>query len=135
MPIRSRARPLSAPPSATSGSRVIVRHGEIWWAEFGPAHGSTPALRRPALIIQADAFNRSTIGTVLVAAITSNLERGNDPGNVTLPRAASGLPKASVVNVSQLATLDRSALTSRVGRLSRHHVARVAEGLRMVLAL
>ena len=93
------------------------------------------ALRRPALIIQADAFNRSTIGTVVVAAITSKLARGDDPGNATLPRGAAGLPKASVVNASQLATLDRSALVNRVGRLSRQHLARVAEGLRMVLAL
>jgi mRNA interferase MazF len=114
---------------------VLVRHGDIWWAEFGPVRGSAPALRRPALIIQSDAFNRSTIGTVVVAAITSNLARADDPGNVMLPRVASGLPKASVVNVSQLATLDRSALISRTGRLSRHHIARVAEGLRMLLTL
>jgi len=112
-----------------------VRHGEIWWAEFGPPRGAAPALRRPALIIQSDAFNRSTMGTVVVATLTSNLARGDDPGNVRLPRAASGLPKESVVNVSQLATLDRSALTTRVGRLNRHHLARVAEGLRMVLSL
>lgn len=114
---------------------MVVRHGEIWWAEFGPARGSAPALRRPALVIQSDAFNRSEIGTVLVAALTSDAARGDDPGNVVLPRAASGLPKASVVNVSQLATLDRSALVQRVGRLSSHHLARVGEGLRLVLAL
>jgi mRNA interferase MazF len=114
---------------------VVVRHGEIWWAEFGPARGPAPALRRPALVIQSDAFNRSEIGTVVVAAITSNVARGDDPGNVLLPRAASGLPKASVVNVSQLATLDRSALVQRVGRVSRHHLARIGEGLRLVLAL
>jgi mRNA interferase MazF len=114
---------------------VVVRRGEIWWAEFGPAHGSPPAFRRPALIVQSDAFNRSSIGTVIVAAITSNMARGDDPGNVVLPRAASGLPRPSVVNASQLATLDRSALVSKVGRLSRHHLGRVAEGIRMVLAL
>lgn len=114
---------------------MVVRHGDIWWAEFGPARGSAPALRRPALVIQADAFNRSEIGTVVVAALTSNVARGDDPGNVMLPRAASGLPKASVVNVSQLATLDRSALVERAGRLSRHHLARVSEGLRLVLNL
>jgi len=114
---------------------VVVRHGEIWWADFGPLRGAAPALRRPALIIQSDAFNRSAIGSVVVAALTSNLARGDDPGNVRLPRSASGLPKESVVNVSQLTTLDRSALTARVGRLHRHHLARVADGLRMVLAL
>jgi mRNA interferase MazF len=114
---------------------VVVRQGEIWWVDFGQARGSAPALRRPALVIQSDAFNRSEIGTVVVAALTSNLARGDDPGNVVLPRAASGLPKASVVNVSQLATLDRTALVERVGRLSRHHLLRVGEGLRLVLAL
>lgn len=114
---------------------MVVRRGEIWWAELGAARGSAPALRRPALIIQSDAFNRSAIGTVVVATLTSNLARGDDPGNVILPRAASGLPKASVVNVSQIVTVDRSALVSRVGRLSGHHLARVGEGLRLALAL
>lgn len=114
---------------------MVVRQGEIWWAEFGPARGSAPALRRPALVIQSDAFNRSEIGTVVVAALTSNLARGHDPGNVTLSAAASGLPKASVVNVSQIATLDRTALVTRVGRLSAHHLANVGGGLRLVLAL
>jgi mRNA interferase MazF len=85
--------------------------------------------------VQSDAFNRSAIGTVVVASLTSNLARGDDPGNVTLSRTASSLPKASVVNVTQLVSLDRSLLTTRVGRLSDRHVARVAEGLRMVLAL
>ena len=114
---------------------MVVRNGEIWWADFGPARKSAPALRRPALVIQSDAFNRSEIGTIIVAALTSNTARGEDPGNVLLPRAASGLPKASVVNVSQLATVDRSALVQRVGRLSRHHLERVSDGLRLVLAL
>jgi len=114
---------------------MVVRRGEIWWAEFGSPRGSAPALRRPALIIQSDAFNRSSIGTVIVAAITSNPARGDDPGNVVLPAASSGLPRPSVVNASQLATLDRSALVSRAGRLSRYHLARVAEGLRLILAL
>jgi mRNA interferase MazF len=114
---------------------VVVRRGDIWWADFGPARGSSPAERRPALVIQADAFNRSAIGTVVVAAVTSNLARSDDPGNVLLPRAASGLPRPSVVNVSQLSTLDRAALVSHVGRLSRHHIARVDEGLRLVLGV
>ena len=112
-----------------------MRHGEIWWADLGPPRGSAPALHRPVLIVQSDAFNRSAIGSVIVATLTSNLARGDDPGNVRVPRAASGLPKESVVNVTQLASVDRSALTTRAGRLSRHHRARVAEGLRMVLAL
>lgn len=117
-----------------AGSATVGR-GDIWWAEFGPVHGSAPALRRPALVIQADSFNRSRIATVVVVAITSNLARADDPGNVQLPASASGLPKASVVNVSQLSTLDRAALVSRVGRLSRHHIARVSEGLRLVLGV
>lgn len=114
---------------------MIVHRGEIWWADFGAPRGSAPADRRPALVVQAEAFNRSAIQTVLVVPITSNRARGDDPGNVALPRAASGLPKPSVANVSQLSVLNRSALVARVGRLSGDQLERVAEGLRLVLSL
>ena len=96
---------------------------------------SAPALRLPVVVVQSDAFNRSAIGTVVVAAVTSNVARAADPGNVRLSRRSSGLPKESVVNVSQLATIDHAALQARAGRLDAQHVARVAEGLRTVLGL
>jgi mRNA interferase MazF len=87
------------------------------------------------LVIQADAFNRSTIRTVIVAAVTSNLARADDPGNVRLSRKDSRLPRESVVNVSQLATVDRAALVSRIGRLPGAGLAQVEAGLGLVLGL
>ena len=109
--------------------------GEIWWADLPEPRGSEPGYRRPVLIIQADAFNRSGIRTVIVAAITSNLRLAEAPGNVLLPPRLSGLPRDSVVNISQIFALDRSFLTEEVGRLPGKLLANVDAGLRLVLAL
>lgn len=112
-----------------------MQRGEVWWASLPPPRGSEPGFRRPVLIVQSDAFNRSKIATVVAAAITSNAALLSAPGNVALSRKASGLPKQSVVNVSQVATLDKSMLTSRVGTLSRDLMDAVNEGLRLALGL
>jgi mRNA interferase MazF len=112
-----------------------VERGEIWWAELAPPKGSEPGYRRPVVVVQSDPFNRSKISTVVVAAITSNLELADAPGNVRVDRRASKLPRASVVNVSQLMTLDRAVLTERVGRLSPVIVEAIDAGLRAILAL
>ena len=109
--------------------------GEIWWAEIPEGVGSVPAYRRPVLIIQSDAFNRSRIASVIAVAMTSNLALAEAPGNLRLSRTASGLPKDSVVNVSQLVTLDRSQLSKRVGRLPATVMRTVDEGLRLSLDL
>jgi mRNA interferase MazF len=116
-------------------TRVEVQRGEIWWADLPEARGSEPAFRRPVLIIQADSFNRSRIHTVIVAVITSNLHLANAPGNVRLPARASNLTKDSVVNVSQLVTLDRSFLTEYVGTLPSRWQSSVSAGLRLALDL
>lgn len=113
----------------------MIRRGEVWWANLAAPAGSGPGFRRPVLVVQSDAFNRSRIGTVMVAAITSNLRLAEAPGNVKLTRRQSGLPKASVVNVSQVLTLDRRFLTERVGRLPAEKVAAVDSGLRLALSL
>jgi mRNA interferase MazF len=97
--------------------------------------GSGPGFRRPVLIVQSNTFNASRIGTVIVAAITSNLELARAPGNVRLDSTQSHLPKDSVVNVSQLATLDRRILTERVASLASETMARVDAGVRLVLAV
>jgi mRNA interferase MazF len=86
------------------GRTLVIRQGEVYWLHFGAPEGSAPAGRRPALVIQHDRFNRSTISTTIVAAITSNLRLSAMPGNVRLRRGEAGLPRASVVNVSQLRT-------------------------------
>ncbi len=114
---------------------MVIRRGEIWWASLGEPRGSAPGYRRPVLVIQSDAFNRSSIGTVAVAAITSNLHLGAAPGNVRLTARQSKLPKPSVVNVSQVLTVDRRFLTERVGRLPSESLAEVDAGLRLALSL
>jgi mRNA interferase MazF len=112
-----------------------MKRGEIWWASLPKPTGSGPGFRRPVLIIQSDAFNNSRISTILVAVITSNLALAEAPGNVRVAKSESGLPRASVVNVSQIITLDRSLLTSRVKALQSKTMQRVDAGLQLVLAL
>jgi mRNA interferase MazF len=112
-----------------------VRRGEIWWADLPDPRGSEPGSRRPVLIIQADSFNRSRIGTVVAAALTSNLRLAAAPGNVLLRGGASGLKRDSVVNVSQILVVDKVELSSRVGVLRPEMQRKVDEGLRLVLDL
>jgi len=112
-----------------------VYRGEIWWAQLPDPIGSEPGYRRPVLIIQDDTFTQSRIRTVIVVIITSNIELANAPGNVFLPREATGLPRDSVVNVSQIFTVDKAFLTERIGALPVSLQEEVDEGLRTVLYL
>ena len=112
-----------------------MQRREIWWADLEAPRGSEPGFRRPVLIVQGEAFNRSRLRTVLVAIITSNPRLADAPGNVLVPAADSGLPKDSVVNVTQLITLDRDYLVEVVGRVPVSVMARVDAGLKLVLDL
>jgi len=112
-----------------------MKRGEIWWASLEQPRGSEPGYRRPVLVVQADSFNESRIATVLVAVITSNLALSEAPGNVRIGKSDSKLAKASVVNVSQILTLDRRYLTKRAGRIPNAVMNRVSEGLSLVLGL
>jgi mRNA interferase MazF len=112
-----------------------MKRGEIWWASLPIPEESEPGYRRPVVIVQADPFTRSRIQTVVVAAITSNTRIAAAPGNVLLTRREGRLSKESVVNVSQMLTLDKSFLTERVGRVSAASMGAIDEGLRLVLAL
>jgi len=114
---------------------VVVQRGEIWWAELEEPRGSEPGYRRPLLVVQADAFNRSRIQTILAVVLTSNLRLVEAPGNVLVPKRASGLPKDSVANVSQVVTVDREVLSERVGKLAGSVMRAVENGLRLVLDL
>ena len=114
---------------------MVIQRGEVWWAELEAPRGSEPGYRRPLLIVQADAFNRSRIQTVLGVVLTSNLRLVEAPGNVLVPKRASGLPRDSVANVSQLVTVDRDVLSERVGKLSDSVMGAVENGLRLVLDL
>jgi len=112
-----------------------MQRGEIWWASLPAPRGSGPGRRRPVLIVQSDAFNLSRIQTVVAAVITSNLELAAAPANLLLRRKDSGLPKDSVVNVSQLITLDKAFLTGCVRALPKRLIATLDDGLHLVLAL
>jgi mRNA interferase MazF len=114
---------------------MVMNRGEVWWASLPDPIGSSPGYRRPVLIVQADAFNRSRLNTVIAVVLTSNLRLATAPGNVQLSARHTGLPKDSVANVSQVITLDKSLLTERVGRLPVSKMREVDEGLRLVLAL
>ena len=113
---------------------MVIRQGEVYWLHlFGI--GSEPAGRRPAIVVQADHFNRSAINTAVVAAITSNLRLGEMPGNVRLRTGEGGLPQPSVVNVSQLRTVDRSRLADRIGIVGDARIAQILRGLALVLGI
>lgn len=113
----------------------MIFRGEIWWATLPAPAASEPGYRSPLMIIQSDDFNRSRINTVIAAVITSNLRLADAPGNVFLSEQESGLPKKSVVNVSQLITIDKSFFTEKVGRISKVKLNEIEAGLRLVLAL
>lgn len=112
-----------------------MRRGEVWWADLQDPAGSAPGYRRPVVVVQADAFNRSRIRTIITVPLTSNLRLADAPGNVLISRELSGLSKDSVANVSQVITVDRSDLTERVGSgpLPTDLVRSIDRGLRLVL--
>ena len=114
---------------------MVVERGQIWWADLDAPDGSEPGFRRPVLIVQCDAFNRSRIRTVIAVALTSNLRLVDAPGNVLVPAKASGLPKDSVANASQVVTIDKDYLADLAGRLRGSMLADVDAGLRLVLGL
>jgi mRNA interferase MazF len=111
---------------------VVISQGDIWWADLAQPSGS--GFRRPIVVVQGDAFNRSAIRTVVTVALTSNLRWAGAPGNVRLSARATGLPRESVANVSQVVTLDKAHLTERAGKLSRARLDLVLAGIAVVLA-
>ena len=112
-----------------------MQRGEIWWADLPMPVASEPGYRRPILIIQSDEFNRSRIRTVIAAVLTTNLRLAEAPGNILVTMDETGLLQDSVVNVSQIITLDKSFLTEQVSQISDRVMLLVEEGLRLVLAL
>lgn len=113
----------------------MIDRRRVVWADLPDPRGSEPGYRRPLLIVQADAFNRSRIRTVVAAVLTSNMRLLDAPGNVLIPTEESGLPKDSVVNVSQIVTIDRNFLDEGLKRIPVERMARVDAGLRLVLDL
>ena len=109
-----------------------IRQGDVYWLDFGPTSGSAPAQRHPCVIVQSDVFNRSRIATTVVCLITSNMDRAAAPGNVALRKGDARLPRPSVVNVSQVVTVDKVELDERVGRLPSAALESVLTGLRLL---
>ena len=112
-----------------------MQRREIWWASLPRPTGSSPGFRRPVLVIQSDPFNESRISTVVVAVVTSNLRLADAPGNILLEKSDTGLEMDSVINVSQILTVDKSFLTERVSQLPMEIMARVEAGLKLALGL
>lgn len=109
-----------------------MHQGDVVWVSLPYAHGSAPAGRRPAVVLQHDRFNRTRIATAIVVAITSRLKYAELPGNVRLRKGEAGLPRASVVNVTQVATIDRELIGPRLGALTAARLDQVWSGVRLV---
>lgn len=112
-----------------------MRRGELWWASLREPEGSEPGYSRPVVILQANVFNESPIDTVIVATVTSNLRLGEAPGNVRLPKKRSNLSRDSVINLSQILTVNKTRLRERIGRLGSRELNAINEGLRLILAV
>ena len=114
---------------------MVIKRGDVWWAELPEPAGSGPGYKRPLLIIQSNEFNKSKINTVIAVVITSNLRLATAPGNILLPVKKAKLPKESVINVSQVITIDKALLTKKVHHLPIDIMDQVDEGLTLVLKL
>jgi mRNA interferase MazF len=112
---------------------MVIAQGHVYWANLPEPTGSGPGFRRPVLVVQGDALNRSLLKTVVCVPLTSNLRWADAPGNVMLPARATGLPKDSVANVAQIITLDRTLLTEEVGKLSKRQLDLILSGVDIVL--
>ena len=112
---------------------MVIGQGEVWWADIPDPVGSGPGFRRPVVVVQCDALNRSRIATVVCVPLTSNLRWAEAPGNVSLTARLTRLPKDSVANVSQVVALDKSLLADRVGRLPRAKLELILAGIGVIL--
>jgi mRNA interferase MazF len=111
---------------------MVINQGDVFWVELKPPRGSEPGYRHPYVIIQNDVFNLSRINTVIGIALTSNVARATSPGNVLLKKGDANLSKPSVVNVTQVITIDKSDLKEKIGRLAEERVLEILEGLHLV---
>jgi mRNA interferase MazF len=112
---------------------MVINQGDVFWVDLGVPSGSGPAYLHPHLVIQNNIFNRSRISTVVVCSLTSNLQRAESPGNVLLEKGEANLPQPSVVNISQIFTVDKRDLAEKIGTLSTKRMALVLEGLELLI--
>jgi mRNA interferase MazF len=111
---------------------MVINQGDIFWIDFSPPDGSKPGYRHPHLVIQNNLFNRSRINTVVVCTLTSNMKRAGAPGNIVLSKAEANLPKKSVVNITQIFTVNKSDLSEKIGTLSKKRILQVLQGIRLL---
>ena len=114
---------------------MTIRRGQIYWLDFGQPRGSGPAFERPAVIVQDNFFNQTNLKTVIVAIITTNLRLAEMDGNVVLMPRRNGLRFPSVVNITQLYTIDKGELVEAIGIVTRSEMEHINKGLRLVLSL
>lgn len=112
---------------------MTIKQGDIYWVNLGIPQGSEPGYRHPHVVIQNNIFNLSRINTVVVCALTSNPKRAAAPGNVLLKKGEGNIPKDSVVNISQITTVNKSDLTERIGSLSPSKLKEVLDGINLLL--
>lgn len=112
---------------------MVINQGDIFWIDFGEPAGSEPGYRHPHVVIQNNLFNRSRINTAVVCALTSNLKRAAAPGNVQLNKGEGNLSKKSVVNISQIFTVNKSDLTAKIGTLSKERLSQILEGIQLLI--
>ncbi len=111
---------------------MAIRQGEIYWINLGKSRGSEPGFRHPHIVIQNNLFNSSRINTVVVCTLTSNLKRANVPGNVLLAKGEANLQKRSVVNISQIYTVNKSDLTEKIGQVSGDRLQQIFDGIKLL---
>lgn len=114
---------------------MVIRNGSIYWIDFSPGKGSEPRGRRPGLVIQNDALNDSNLNTVIVMAITTTLKYGELPGNVTLKKGEANMPKACVINATQVKSVDKVSIKEKIGTLSREKMAEVINGMKLIMSI
>ena len=112
---------------------MVVQKGSIYWVDFSPGKGSEPMGRRPGLVVQCNPLNESKLNTVIVVAITSTLKFGELPGNIILRKGEANLPKKSVINVTQIKTVDKNSIKEKIGSLSKNRMTEVYEGMKLVM--
>ncbi len=111
----------------------MINQGDVYWVDLGEPSGSEPGYRHPHLVIQNNVFNRSQISTVVVCSLTSNLRRAESPGNVLLEEGEANLSKSSVVNITQIFTVNKQDLVEKIGSLSPERMGQVLEGIELLI--
>ena len=112
---------------------MVIKQGEIYWVDLGEPSGSEPGYRHPHIVIQNNLFNSSKINTVVMCSLTSNLKRGLSPGNVVLKKGEAGLPQKSVVNITQIYTVNKNDLCEKIGQVNSERIKEIILGIQLLI--